>query len=187
MGLYLTGFDNPHPGKEISSLELAGAGTSMKWMIVGISLSERPVFMMPGRVSFGAPDNWAASAVMYAMVEGLAGVKDSGVAFDRATISPRWEAAGVEEASAVIKYEDSGGYVAYRYRFDKEAGWIHLDFTGTGKETEIRLLLPDQAGVDRVDVNGAPTGINMDHIENSRYVSLRVTGKGIHRLTLTLA
>ncbi|MFH0756740.1 MAG: hypothetical protein V2B15_05600 [Bacteroidota bacterium] len=186
MGLYITGFNHPFPEKEISQIELQGAGTPMKWMIVGITLSDQPVFMMPGPVSFGAPDNWAAAAVMYAMVEGLAGVKDTGVAFNRATISPRWEAARVSWARAVIKYEDSQGYMAYRYRIDKHERTIHLTFTGTSTETDIRLLLPDQAGVGRVLVNGTAAGFTVERIEGSGYVNLKLSGGGVQNVVCEL-
>ena len=54
------------------------------------------------------------------MVLMLAGVKDAGVAFDRVLLAPRWAASDVNEVNTTIKYEASGGYLSYSYKYDSE-------------------------------------------------------------------
>jgi hypothetical protein len=76
------------------------------------------------------------------MVEGLVGVKDAGVAFNKALIAPRCPAANVHNTSATIKYEASGGYVAGSYCLDLEHNELRLDFNGTQYNPETELLLP---------------------------------------------
>ena len=65
--------------------------------------------------SFGGPDNWAAANAMAALVEGLAGVKNEGLAYEKVTLSPRWVSAGVDTVDVTVKYAASEGYIAYKY------------------------------------------------------------------------
>ena len=186
VGIYVYGFDNPYPDKEISSIELIAANTDVKWMVAGITLTDAPMFFMPSEVSFGAPDAWASAAVAYAMVEGLAGVKDAGVAFNKALIAPRWLAADVDKASTTIKYEASGGYVSYRYRFDLKNNELKLDFTGTQDDTEIELLLPPDKEVIEILSDDNHVEHHLRTVENSVYASFNVKGKGVHNVVLKL-
>ncbi len=88
-------------------------------MIMGVTLSDAPVFYQPPAISFGIPDNWGSAANVYALIEGLAGIRDAGVAYSRVILSPRWTAAGVKKVKATAKYEASGGYTAYQYDVDQ--------------------------------------------------------------------
>ena len=96
---------------------------------------------MPDIISAGIPDNWGAAAVVYALVEGLCGVKDRGVAFEKATLSPRWPVAGENNAAVCIKYPASGGYVSYKYRAG--ANSIDLDYTGSLKDARLEIMIPE--------------------------------------------
>ncbi len=180
IGMYVTGFNNPFPDKVITSLECKGADTHMKWMVAGMTLSDKPVFFMPSKVSFGAPDNWAAAAITYALVEGLAGVKDLGVAYDSALIAPRWEAAGEKKATVTVKYEASGGYVAYTYDFEGDN--LSLNFTGTSKDTRIKLLIPDNKQVRSIKCDGKAVDYSVNTIEHSGYAVFSVKGEGVKNI-----
>jgi hypothetical protein len=186
IGIYVYGFDNPYPDKEISSIELVGANTPVKWMIAGITLSDSPLFFMPSEVSFGAPDAWSSAAVTYALVEGLAGIKDAGVAYNKALIAPRWPAANVNNASVIIKYEDSRGYVAYRYSIDKENNELRLVFTGTQYNTALELLLPPDKNVKEIRYNDKLVDHQIKRIESSDYVCFNIEGMGVHNILIKL-
>ena len=54
--------------------------------------------------------------MVWALVEGLAGVVDRGRTLDAVRLSPRWLAAGVDEAEVSVGYAASGASVEYRYR-----------------------------------------------------------------------
>ena len=99
VGVFVYGLNNPHPEKVIKSIDFEGVKNNTKWFVLSVTLSDAPVFFDPGAISYGIPDNWGAAAVVYALVEGLAGVKDNGVAFDRALLSPRWSASEVNEVN----------------------------------------------------------------------------------------
>jgi hypothetical protein len=187
LGVYAAGFNNPHPEREIASLEFeAGVGNS-KWMVIAATLSDAPVAFAPyDDLSTGIPDGWSA-AVVYALVEGLAGVKDQGVAFSRARLAPRWEAAGVNAAEVAVRYPASGGYCRYRYDRDQARDRVTLEFTGSGGEYELAVLLPQKRQVHMARLDGQTVEVKVKTVEQSRYAALAIKQRGVHRLELDLA
>jgi hypothetical protein len=187
VGVYAVGFNNPHPDSELASLEFeAGLGNS-KWMVLAATLSDAPVFFAPyDDVSTGIPDGWSA-AVMYALVEGLAGVKDNGVAFSRTLLAPRWEAAGVNAAEVTIRYPASGGYCCYQYHRDVESKRVTVDFAGSGSEFELHVLLPKGFEVGSSRLDGRSIEVIGRKVEQSEYALVHVGQRGAHHLELDLA
>jgi hypothetical protein len=183
LGLYVTAFDNPHPELAIASLDFEALETGAKWMILAATLSDAPAYLPPyHNVSNGMPNNWCAAAVVYALMEGLAGVKDTGVAFDRALIAPRWQAAQVNHAKVVARYGASTGYVGYDYKFDAAAKRLLLEFTTSGENVELAILLPNGAEVGAAALDGAKQQMKHEQIESSKYAKLAVTKAGVHTL-----
>jgi len=187
VGVHAAGFNNPHPELEIASLELeAGFGNS-KWMVLATTLSDAPVCFAPyDDLSSGIPDGWSA-AIIYALGEGLAGVRDDGVAFSHSLLAPRWEAAGVRSAEVTIRYPASGGYCCYRYDRHSAQDRVILDFTGSGQAFELEVLLPQNRNVRRARLNGQPVNVSLKSVEQSRYAVLGIIRRGIHRVELDLA
>jgi hypothetical protein len=139
-------------------------------MIAGVSLSDRETYFPQSPISFGIPNGWGAAAVVYALVEGLAGVVDKGVAYDRAQLAPRWPASGVDAADVTITYPSSGGYVAYRYRHDRSARRIAIELTGIGTACDCHVLLPTGATAADVSVDGKRVASTISEVESSKYV-----------------
>ena len=185
VGVCLYGMNNPHPEKKIKSIWFKSAGDSTKWMVLGVTLSEQPVFFMPDMVSAGIPDNWGAAAVVYALVEGLCGVKDAGVAFSHTLLSPRWPAAGEKEAQVTIKYPASGGYVSYRYLL--EGTTLKLEYTGSLEQSELELLLPEGKGVTGVKINNRAAEFELQETASSSYLVVRSIPTVVNRVEITLA
>jgi len=57
------------------------------YAVIGVTLADRPHYVPPKGESFGGPDNWAA-ATGWPLVEGLAGVRNEGLAFSTVALSP---------------------------------------------------------------------------------------------------
>jgi hypothetical protein len=186
VGVYAYGLDNPHPDKEIAEVVLEASMNGSFWAVLAITLCDKPVFFMPSDVSYGIPDNWGAAAVVYALIEGLAGIKDSGVAFDRVTLAPRWEAAGVREATATAKYEASGGYLRYRYRHEPRRKRVSIEFTGNGSDFELQLPMPKGRRPKSVTVDGQEAPFETRKVERSLYVCFAVQGLGVHKVEMRL-
>lgn len=185
VGLSLWGWDNPHPEKEIRSLTLrASKETAPKWAIAGITLSDHPVWLPPLEQWEGPNQYWSANCIACAMGEGLAGVVDQDRAMRSVQIKPGWLAAGVDEATACIKYEESGAYVRYRYRRDGDS--ICLDVAASGEKRLIELLLPEGTEPSNLSVNDEVLEYRIRKIENSRYVCFDCESLGVNTVKLNL-
>lgn len=184
VGVYAAGFQNPHPDREISFLDFAAGVGNTKWMVLAATLSNSAVFFAPyDDLSSGIPDGWSA-AVAYALIEGLAGVKDNGTLFSNTLIAPRWEAARVHAADVTVKYEGSGAYCHYRYDRDPNENRIAVEFTGTGKEFELQILLPEGRPPKTTTLDGHMAAPVITSVEQSKYAVIKAHGGGVHRIEL---
>ena len=183
VGLHAYGWQNPHPDKPIRAIRLIKAETGGLWYVAGISLSNQGVYFPESPVSFGIPDSWGAAALVYALVEGLAGVVDQGVAFNRTRIAPRWLAAGTSRARVSVTYPASNGYAAYEY--EARPGELRLKVAGSAEQTTAEILLPPEANVTEVHCNGASRQGQLFHVEGSRYLRMELTGIHSHEIVVT--
>ena len=184
-GVYATGINNPQPEKEIASIEFSAGGATSKWLILAVTLSTAPVFFAPyDDLSTGIPDGWNGS-VLYALFEGLAGVKDLGSAFSRTALTPRWHAAGVPSAEVTLRYPASGGYCAYKYRAAEQK--LQIEFTGSAEQFDVQILLPPGSRVRNTQLNGHETPTSLRRIEQSTYLVLAAIPAGLHRIEVDLA
>ncbi|MGB8261802.1 MAG: hypothetical protein WCE75_15680 [Terracidiphilus sp.] len=188
LGVFVAGFEHPHPEKTIASLDFECMDTDAKWMVLAVTLSDAPMYLPPWNdVSFGMPNNWGAAALVAALVEGLAGVRDQGAAFSRARIAPRWTANGTRSATVTVRYPASQGYVRYEYLCDEAARRIAVDFAGSAEEFEIAVQMPNGARPGRATLDGREVQAETQTVESSRYAVLQVKGARAHRLTVALA
>jgi hypothetical protein len=138
-------------------------------------------------VSSGMPNNWGAAALVAAIVEGLAGVTDQGIAFNKARIAPRWAAMGVRGAKVAVRYPASQGYVRYEYRCDESGRQVTVDFTGSAEECEVAVLVPPGVAPGHAMLDGNETRMEMSRVESSLYAVLQVKGARAHRLVVEFA
>jgi hypothetical protein len=179
VGIYLWGWDNPRPTAEMAEVVFRATKNGGEYLALAMTFCDQPVWFPQSDVSFGIPDGWGAAAIVYALIEGLAGVVDTGVAFDRAEVSPRWLAAGENRAEVVVKYEASGGYAAYAW--ERQEGGHHLILTASASETIVRLPLAD-GEKPTITVNGAKIRHGIEHVGDSRYATFALTGKGVFEI-----
>ncbi len=185
VGLVAYGWDNPHPDTPMDHIELKAPAQGGILLVAGITLSSAAVYFEPSPISYGIPDNWGAGAVVYALVEGLAGVVDRGAAFAVAAVAPRWTAAGRDSADVSICYPESRGYAAYRYRHGARGKRILLDLTGSGGRFQCHVLLPEGArGAASVTCDGAGVPFENKAVESSRYVDFELQGVGARSVVI---
>lgn len=180
---YLYGFD-VNPDKVIQSITFKGSENKEKWMILGITLSDQKVEYKPELISYGIPNNWAAGEVMYGLAEGLIGIKEDGIAFDKLVVSPRWSAAGQEWADATLRLEASKGYASYKYK--KTDKCIQVLYTSNAGSTKMQVLLPKGKTVSGVRVNGKDQKFSTITVEQSVYATFDLQGKGVYSTELVL-
>ena len=130
-------------------------------------------------------DGWGSSAMLGALIEGAAGLEDTGIAYSAATISPRWLADPrntITAAYASARYAASDGYAAYSWSYEPPAkpgaeARLTLEATGSGDSMRLRVLLPPQAReVHAVTLNGRPVPLQLETLGTSRYVVVNTTG-----------
>jgi hypothetical protein len=116
-------------------------------------------------------DGWGSSAMCWALMEGLAGIVDRGRGFDRAEISPRWLAAGIEEVEVEVGYECSGRGVRYQLRVHPDR--IVLEVDAAGSEVSCHVLLPPGAKARAVRCGLHEIAFCPVSVEQSRYVDFK--------------
>jgi hypothetical protein len=163
---------NPEPAKSIAKLVVVASEEGARYTLAGLTLGTRMPHHEAGPVSFGGPDNWSAALAMYAVMEGLAGVRDLATVYGDVEVSPRWTAAGVEEVAATARYAASSGYVSYRFKHNPARHAVSLVATGSAAHARLRVLLPkDARGVSETLVNGRVRPSELEHVRDSLYAT----------------
>jgi len=114
-------------------------------------------------------DTWGGSSMLYALVEGLAGVVDTGKLFESVNLSPRWIAADSEKAEVVCGYEASGKTFEYKFEHDKSSRQIILKIQSPSK-IYLHLLLPPGSRAKSLSINGRSAKFENKSVYSSRYV-----------------
>jgi len=186
VGVWIASFEPHKSDAVVASLELESMETGCKWFVIGITLSDMPAFLPPwSDVSSGMPNNWGAGCVTAALLEGLAGIEDTGAGFRAARISPRWLAAGTNQAQVSVRYPASRGYVLYHYL--REGNTITLDCTSCADKAMLRVPLPPGSRITNVLLNGKAVASRVETVEQTEYIIAEVDARGAHRLKLEFA
>lgn len=180
------GFDHPHRDKDVTRIVLEASADGAFWGVLGATISDQEVFFDPGPISSGAPDNWAAAAVMYALIEGLVGVVDEGGAFATAEVRPAWYWAGKDVVEACVHYPESNGYVAYRFEHRRDVRAIRVTLTGSGEEARVRIPVPGGKRPTAVRLDGKSLAFEVVGDEVSE-ASARVPLRGTVTIEVTYA
>jgi hypothetical protein len=118
-------------------------------------------------------DGWGSSAMLYALVEGLAGVVDQHKLFQKVRLSPRWIVAGRNEASVCTSYGASGASFEYSFGHNDSARVIVLELQGKCS-AHLHALLPQGTKATRVTIDGVKCKFMNTRVENSSYVDADV-------------
>lgn len=172
VGIFMYGWNNPRPEVPITGISATAAPAANAragLFLAGLTVSDQPVaYDVPIR-SYGLPDSWAQAAVFYAVAEGLAGIEDTGRAFDRVRVAPRWAASQAGTAEVTLHYPASDGYCTCRHSDDGQ-GCITLELTGSFEHAEVHCLLPGGKRASCVTVAGAEVAFANVCVEASNYV-----------------
>jgi hypothetical protein len=122
-------------------------------------------------------DGWGSSAMLMALLTGLAGIEDRGRCFDAVALSPRWPAAGVETVDAGVRYASSGAGFGYDYR--RAADGVEMTIRASASAVDVHLMLPSGARPSAAKVGGADVTFRTSVVRQSDYVdfSCHVSGE----------
>ena len=178
VGTWWAAIDNPQPDKKITRLSLQAAENESNYIVFAITLADQPHYVKPPPESFGGPDNWAAATGMEALMEGLAGIKDSGTAYSLPVISPRWVSAGVDSVHVTARYAASKGYVSYIFQNDAVRHRMTLQCAGNGDKALLHVELPPGSNVSKASQGGRPVVYKQTIMEKTGYCDLVIRPEG---------
>jgi hypothetical protein len=127
-------------------------------------------------------DGWGSSAMLQALLGGLAGIEDRGRTFDTVRLSPRWPAAEVQEAEVSLRYASSLAGFSYAYRQGPEG--VSMEVECPESQVEVHLLLPPEARVTSVRVSGVSVPFQHRYVGESPYLDFAATMNGATRLDI---
>jgi len=129
-------------------------------------------------------DGWGSSAMLWALLEGLAGVQDQGCRYEQVRLAPRWPAAGVERAEVSVGYPASGAGFAYEFAAGERE--IRLTVRTPGASVEAHVLLPEGRRATRVAAGGAVLPHTAVRVEASAYVDFALEVRGAASIEIEL-
>lgn len=129
-------------------------------------------------------DGWGSSAMLYAFLEGLAGVVDRLKLFTHVRLAPRWPAAGVDVCRVQVCYDASGRCFAYSYENHGDALLMRLD--GGPSQLELHLLLPEGKIAERMLVQGREVQCKHKTVERSTYLDADFPSEGREEIVVRL-
>ncbi len=134
-------------------------------------------------------DGWGSSAMLYALIEGLAGIEDMEHSYRTVRCSPRWIAANEDEATVRIGYAASGSSFGYQFLHLKEKSGIRLVLECPRADVLLHCLLPDGCRCTSASWNANPTDFEMKIIRESPYVDVqgKVEGRAEIEISYTQA
>lgn len=125
-----------------------------------------------------ATDGWGSSAMLNALVEGLAGLVDNGKLYQNITLAPRWAATGRPAAQVTLAYGASGAYFTYNWQRHPDNS-LSLVWGGAQTQTvRLHLLLPSGFTPRQVFLNNTSIPFSLSKIEKSNYLDVILPGNG---------
>ena len=122
-------------------------------------------------------DGWGSSAMLYALIEGLAGIEDLSCLFRSVRLSPRWISAACKEVEVSVSYAASGAGLAYAYVHRPEQRTIALEVRGNA-EVALHLQLPAGTRPAALRVNGRTVRHRASRVEQSCYANAAFPVRG---------
>lgn len=120
----------------------------------------------------GGPSAWGAAAFISAVDEGLAGIIDDGVNYDKISFSPRFPVTYYTELRYLTGYEATKTLVDVRY-IRKDQG-MRYDIYSPAKEISAHILLPKGKHCSTLLINGHETAFETETVGESVYVNANV-------------
>jgi len=123
-------------------------------------------------------DGWGSSAMLYSLIEGLAGVEDMFKEFRNVRLSPRWLIDDIFNAEVNIKYCASNASFYYKYTCKEDE--IQLVIDSHASNINCHILIPSGKKVKKLVVDGKMQKFDDETIEKSNYVNFIIEfGKAI--------
>ena len=199
-GVYINGGILPLVGGELaraafeSGFEEYGVGILRRYSTLVFESGETYLWYFPdGRPSSAeastrpeatSTDGWGSSAMLYALMEGLAGIQDQGALLRKVRVAPRWPAAKVSRAEARVEYAASGASFAYDYVMEGDR--LSIELSASGAEVDCHILIPEPRRPVAARIDGRAAAFETETIGDSLYIDMTTKVKDSSRLEISL-
>ena len=130
-------------------------------------------------------DGWGSSAMLYALMEGLAGVVDKNSTFSKVHLSPRWSAAGVKNAEVRVEYAASESWLKYIYQMQDE--FISVEVYSKNCLVEFHILLPSGSNVLNILAGNNIIDFETVKVETSLYIDFKMQVEDSLKIKINLS
>ena len=183
-GEYVNGAISPFTAGELAKAAFNNGYEAYGWDIISrfIKLVERDkdVYFLYFPDSTpqpdGGPSAWGSTAIISAIDEGLAGIKDIGIRYDEIEFSPKFPVTHYTELRYLTGYELTQTMVDVRYIL-KENG-MRYDIYSPAKTIKAHILLPQGKNCNKLLINSTETEFTISKIGDSYYIDTIVSQTG---------
>ena len=183
-GRYVNGAISPFTAGELAKAAFRNGYESYGWDILcrfeQMIKRDGAIYFLyspdDGKSQGGGPSAWGAAALLSAIDEGLAGIRDLGVGYDVMEFAPRFPITAYTELRYFTGYEKTARFVDIRYVLT-DAGMRYRVFS-PAKELRAHILLPAGKGCKKTRVNGQEQTFTRSTIGESQYVDFVVKPNG---------
>ena len=184
IGRYVNGAVSPFTAGELAKAAFNNGYEEYGWDIISrfIKLVERDgssyFLYYPDSTPqpHGGPSAWGAAALISAVDEGLAGIRDEGVNYDEISFAPRFPVTHYTELRYLTGYEVSKTKVDVRYILT-DAG-MRYDIDSPARKISAHILLPKGRQCAQLLLNGEATGCVRETVGESDYVNFEFAADG---------
>jgi hypothetical protein len=183
-GRYVNGAISPFAAGELAKAAFQNGYESYGWDIIcrfqQMIKRDNAIYFLyspdDGQSQGGGPSAWGAAALLSAIDEGLAGIRDLGVRYEVMEFAPRFPVTAYTELRYFTGYEKTARFVDVRYVLT-DAG-MRYRVLSPAKELHAHILLPAGKGCKKALVNGQEQTFARSTVGKSQYVDFVVKPNG---------
>ncbi|MBQ6713963.1 MAG: hypothetical protein IJN15_00255 [Clostridia bacterium] len=120
----------------------------------------------------GGPSGWGASAILSAIEEGLMGIVDKGVKFDKMVYQPRVAVSSEKFGKYITGYEISDTFIESSWQLDEDAA--HYRLSTPSKEIDCHILIEKGKTPKKIVCNDKEIEFKTVILNDSLYVDFKV-------------
>ena len=127
-----------------------------------------------------ATDGWGSSAMLYGLVEGLAGIVDRSHSFRDVKLRPLWQYAGEVLVEMELSYAPSGAAFGYIWERDEVNGSVSIEIKSNASDVELWVPIEAHASASDsiVSWNGTRVGCRVESSGETQFLVASGTVRG---------
>lgn len=191
-GNYVNGAISPFTAGELAKAAFNNGYEKYGWDIIqrleDMVQRDKTIYFLyspeDGAQQGGGPSAWGAAAILSAIDEGLAGVKNVGCGYDDIEFSPRFPVTAYNELRYITGYEVNRKVVDVRYILTDKG--MRYNVISPAKHVHAHILIPKGKTCRYIKVNGNLADFKKSTIGDSHYVDMDIDKFNHHTFDIEL-